>query len=418
VRLSSVSLRNYRSFEKVDFELGDLNVLIGTNASGKSNIVSSLKLLRDYMEYGLNDVIARQGGPEYIFTKYSDQPEKETRLVFIFDHVAKSQLGPFEETNYTTQISKLKFDITLKSISEQIKDRLILTSRIQVSSKKTNERKQEVDFIINYSEGRFTTSLRIVKGNKSKLVKKKQIIQDYYPFLDFLERQMKQSNAIEKRETFLNSSMIFLNPRPDFAELGFYNFDPKVLKKPRELSYKAKLSEDGDNLAAVLNDAFQEKDRKKRIMLAFRSFYPAVKDIGVESSIGGSVIVRAEEEYRVKLKLPANFMSEGMLFVLMIITAINQEDKKIIVIEEPERYIHPSLIARLMNFFKSNSESKQIVITTHSPVVVENTELDQILVLDRKKDTGVTTIRGPKDNIDQQLIDEIGLGELFDNNLI
>ena len=64
--IKRIKATNFKSFENLDIELGKFNVLIGANASGKSNFVSIFKFLRDIVTSGLDNAISMQGGIEYL----------------------------------------------------------------------------------------------------------------------------------------------------------------------------------------------------------------------------------------------------------------------------------------------------------------------------------------------------------------
>jgi predicted ATPase len=66
MKIKKIHLRNFKNFEDVTVALGDMNVLIGANASGKSNFLSALKFLRDIQQFGMEDAVSLQGGIEYI----------------------------------------------------------------------------------------------------------------------------------------------------------------------------------------------------------------------------------------------------------------------------------------------------------------------------------------------------------------
>ena len=60
--IKRIRISNFKSFKDVDLELDDLNLIIGSNASGKSNFVQVLKFIKDFMQYGLDSAISIQGG--------------------------------------------------------------------------------------------------------------------------------------------------------------------------------------------------------------------------------------------------------------------------------------------------------------------------------------------------------------------
>ena len=72
-----IQVENFKSYRNLDVTLGRLNVLIGANASGKSNFVEIFRFLHDIATYGLNDAISLQGGAQYLLNVHS---ERERRL--------------------------------------------------------------------------------------------------------------------------------------------------------------------------------------------------------------------------------------------------------------------------------------------------------------------------------------------------
>jgi predicted ATPase len=113
------------------------------------------------------------------------------------------------------------------------------------------------------------------------------------------------------------------------------------------------------------------------------------------------------------MRLSAIEESEGTIFLTSIVTAVeNSSSGGIILLEEPERYIHPSLIARLSTYLKASADKNQIVITTHNPVFLRGLNREDIFVLERNYTTGVTTLRAPNSDLldfglDEMLIDKI-----------
>src|SRR3972149_11404679 len=64
--IKTIKVKNFKSFKELQVDLGKFNVLIGANASGKSNFVQVFKFLRDIESHGLDNAISLQGGPEYL----------------------------------------------------------------------------------------------------------------------------------------------------------------------------------------------------------------------------------------------------------------------------------------------------------------------------------------------------------------
>ena len=64
--IKRIHIENFKSFSVIDVELSRLNVVIGSNAAGKSNFISVFKFLRDIARHGIVNAIAMQGGADYI----------------------------------------------------------------------------------------------------------------------------------------------------------------------------------------------------------------------------------------------------------------------------------------------------------------------------------------------------------------
>ena len=64
--IKRITISNFKSFDKLDIELGKFNILIGANASGKSNFLQIFAFLRDITNHGLDNAISMQGGIAYL----------------------------------------------------------------------------------------------------------------------------------------------------------------------------------------------------------------------------------------------------------------------------------------------------------------------------------------------------------------
>ncbi|MDO9098640.1 MAG: AAA family ATPase, partial [Candidatus Methanoperedens sp.] len=132
-----------------------------------------------------------------------------------------------------------------------------------------------------------------------------------------------------------------------------------------------------------------------------------------------SLIFKLREIYSENQYLPASFLSDGTIYITALIIALYFDSKPIIIIEEPERNIHPYLISRLVNMMKEVSEEKQIIVTTHNPEVIKHAGLENIYLVSRDKE-GFSTISKPseKEEVKIFLENEMGIEELYIQNLL
>ena len=144
---------------------------------------------------------------------------------------------------------------------------------------------------------------------------------------------------------------------------------------------------------------------------------PFVEDVAVEPFSDKSLLMMLEESYAPETLFPATFISDGTINVIALIVALYFEEHSVVMIEEPERNIHPHLISAVVEMLKDKAEKKQILVTTHNPEVVEHAGLENLLLISRHKD-GFSRVSRPseKEMVNTFLKNEIGLGDLYVHN--
>ena len=103
----------------------------------------------------------------------------------------------------------------------------------------------------------------------------------------------------------------------------------------------------------------------------------------------------------------------------MILALYFEERSNIIILEEPERNIHPKLLANLISAAEDVSKEKQIIITTHNPEFLKHANINDIRLVDRDID-GKTKINAPADNliVKEFLKNDLGIDDLFLQGLL
>jgi predicted ATPase len=117
--------------------------------------------------------------------------------------------------------------------------------------------------------------------------------------------------------------------------------------------------------------------------------------------------------------LPAAFLSDGTIDVIALIVILYFERKSVVVIEEPERNLHPSLISKLVELFKDASRLKQIIVSTHNPEIVRYSDPGQLILISRDA-SGSSRAERPvdKEQVQRFLREEISMHELYVENLL
>ena len=146
---------------------------------------------------------------------------------------------------------------------------------------------------------------------------------------------------------------------------------------------------------------------------------PFITNIKVKANYDKSIFYSITEKYSSK-EFRSNFLSDGTANIIAIIIALYFEtNNRIIILEEPERNVHPKLMSKILEMAEETSNNKQIIITTHTPELIRNSNNDSILFVRRKKN-GFSTISKPGTNetVLTFLKNEIGIDELFIEGLL
>lgn len=204
-----------------------------------------------------------------------------------------------------------------------------------------------------------------------------------------------------------------------FSDISVYNFDPKQPKRGIPFSGRTELEEDGENLAIVLKNIFEDKNKKRKFSNLIKDILSFVEDLGVTIFADRSLLIKLKEKYSGNKFLPAPLISDGTINITTLLVALYFEEKPLIIIEEPERNIHPYLISRIIDMMKEVSNKRQIITTTHNPEMLKQVNLEDILFISRDKNGFSKIIRPYKQKeVEIFLKNELGIDEIFTKNLL
>lgn len=147
----------------------------------------------------------------------------------------------------------------------------------------------------------------------------------------------------------------------------------------------------GHGLPGLL-DAIRDRGdgRFEQIRDELRSLFPSVHLLQLQPVSETEKVVQVE--LRDGIRVPAEFMSEGLLFFLGFSAVAKADGVSLLLIEEPENGLHPGRIAEVMKVLRKVSESTQVLLTTHSPLVVNELSGDEVSVLTRREPEGTKAV--------------------------
>jgi Predicted ATPase len=229
MNIKRIRVTNFKSFEKLEVDLGKFNVLIGANASGKSNFVRIFEFLRDIENVGLNNAVSMQGGVEYLrninigasenfsLKVVSDRglrlPGKRTKEGFIRIKTYET-IYEFALKFKGKQKGGLGFEIAQDKLTQKCEF-------VRVKRHKEEEEKEKIgsgEISISCTKGKVKIELPKLEGVSIKE-------DDIFP--PFLREVKLPPNTLLLETHFF---FLFLLSKA-FSDISIYDFDPKLPKK-------------------------------------------------------------------------------------------------------------------------------------------------------------------------------------------
>ena len=416
VRIKRIEVKNFKSFKDLKVDLGKFNLIIGANASGKSNFVSIFKFLKDIATLGLDNAISLQGGIEYLRNMSIGASEPLSVKI-----VCESEQPPTVPRFFRTDADLININV-YETIYEFalgfngkgsefmiIKDELRQKCRFS-RLKSLREKSEEIKIL---GDGEIVISRRGEKIKVGLNLPEKVPLKKEHILPLFL-----QEGKLSEHELLMETKYFSI---PVIGKISIYDFDPKLSKEAVPITGKAELEEDGSNLSIILKNILENKESRRKLFNLVKNILPFVEDLDIEKFPDTSLLFKLKESYFRAQYLPASFISDGTINTIALIIALYFEKKPFIIIEEPERNIHPSLISRVVEMMKdaSKTQKKQIIVTTHNPEFVKYAGLENILLISRDKD-GFSRISRPADKAEIKtfLKNNIGIEELYLQNLL
>ena len=415
-----LNVSNFRSFKnlKID-DLRNLTILVGANASGKSNFVEIFRFLRDISNHGLRNAISMQGGIEYLGNVSIGYSKPLT--IKVVCEVDESFATDHEDKIIGVETTQLTYEFGLQ-FEEKESDFQIIKDIL----------KREYKFVeLHKDNEKFIEKKKIGSGQVSLFRKNDELDFNYKLPKNLLSMDIKKlvffmppedKRNLPSKTLLLETPFFTILPflyRTPFNDIPLYNFDPKLPRRSTPITGKRELEEDGSNLAIVLKNIIENEDKKRKFTNLVSDLLPFVEDIQVERFMDKSLFFVVQEEYNEKIYLPASLLSDGTIAVTSLITALYFEKKSISIFEEPIRNIYPALVPKMMDMMKEVSKEKQVIVTTHNPQVVKHAGLDNLLFIQRDKQ-GFSAVSRPvnSNEIKVFLKNEIGIDELFAKGLL
>ncbi len=345
-RIESLRVENYRALRKVELDnLTPMTVLLGPNGSGKSTIFDVFNFLSECFQYGLRHAWDRRGRGKELKTRGSNGPvvfdlkyRERSRTPIITYHLAidEGKKGPevveeWLQWRRSTRGQPFRFLDFRRGVGRAVSGELP-----DAEDKRKDTELRSPDLIAANTLGQLAEHPRVAAL--------REFITDWYV------------------------SYLSIDQTRNQPEAG-----------PEE-----RLSKGGENLSNVIQYLKeQHPERLDHIFSILRQRVPRLERVDADPMPDGRLLLQIKDAPFEKPIL-AKFASDGTLKLLAYLTVLHDpEPPRFIGIEEPENFLHPRLLPELGEECRAASERSQLLITSHSPFLLNAMRAEEVRVLYR-----------------------------------
>ena len=385
-RITRVWAKNFRSIADVSFELDPLTILVGPNASGKSNLLDILRFIKDALR-DLEVAVSSRQGMDGVARHGAGDGGADVEMGVVAIMRNRHTEGGYYSVEYgfaltcmgnggyrvSREYGKVREGGGSDAVEFRIEEGNLAASEFCIGGTKHSFSSYDVDLLINFDTDRLALST-IARAS----------------------RPLVRDSEISGEAALLHGVMREFHRK--LTGMRFYHIFPNTIREPKRSSNALSLEEDAANLASIIIKGFDrvEPGSTGRLREDVELLLPGVSDIGVDA-VGGYLVVKLKRDaIGGDPWLDLSMESDGTIRLLGLVVALYQQPYlPVIGIEEPELTAHPDALAVLADMVNEAARRSQVIVTTHSPDLIDfltnYRTVENLRVVEL--DGGVTTVR-------------------------
>ncbi len=351
-QLSKLVLKGYKSIAECALPMGAINVLIGANGAGKSNFIGFFKLIGRILDEQLQVYVGDVGGPDAVLHYGRKKTESLDAELYFGNNGYRFKLKPTQDNRMMFAHEALWWN---------------------------------------------------VRG-------------EWHPDSGHFETRFKERNGY---------GSIWDHAVPAMRSWRVYHFHDTstsaMVKQVHGLNDNEYLREDARNLASFLNRLKeQHATHYQRIVKSVQMVAPFFGDFLFRPYAGNVEKIQLEwTEAGQDIPFTASALSDGTLRFICLTTVLLQPEDFMpasILIDEPELGLHPFAITMLGAMMKSTSQQHQIIVSTQSVELVNEFDVEDLIVVDKKE--GASNFTRPDPAALHEWLQDYSLGDLWKKNIL
>ena len=378
--LKRIKIQGYKSLVDLELNLKPLSVLVGPNASGKSNLLDALQLL--------SRITTSQTLENAFEPPYRGHPLES----FTFGDEGIKSLLEKEIVSFSIEVDVQLSTAVIEGVNQRIQEiRETAAKNTEEGNKPASDRlppvrEKDLRYRIEIEMLPKQGILRVADEYLAALTDEGQPKQSRKPFLERLENRLHlrmegQAHPLYY-ERYLDYSILSRSHYPphyphltamqrELANwLTFYLEPREQMRLPNPVKAVHNIGSMGEDLAAFLN-ALQVLNTQQfeSVEKSLHTMIPSITGIEVSVNELGEVELNLHEGEK---RISARLLSEGTLRILGLLALVgSKEPPTLIGFEEPENGVHPRRIQRIARFLETRMllEDVQFIVTTHSSLL-------------------------------------------------
>jgi predicted ATPase len=369
--IERLNIRNFKCLRDVTVDFAPLTVLIGLNDSGKTSILEAIHVLGRMASEKVPEVFSGAFAPEGLTWKHDPSARMDWQLQG--KHAAKD----------------FTFCFAITRGAEVVLDDFSTWQGLRASKEASSSK------------------IMLSGAGPTELLTPRPI--DYSAV----------AVAVQSgREVFKQAASAFVSH-------GRLRLDPDALRKRTVTQPGLTLSPSGDNLAAVLDALLTGPDRKSvtDMEAALGTAIPTLQGVSTPSAPGGKPGEKTIEfvlagDARPPVTIPCELASDGAMLMTAYLTLAYSETPDVLLVEEPENGLHPGMLASVIQLLRDMTTGKvgvrprQVILTTHSPLLLNYAKPEEIRIVRRDEAGTNVTPMSAVAGLNELLV-EFGVGELW-----
>ncbi|MCK2175994.1 AAA family ATPase [Enterobacter asburiae] len=331
--INTLHIQNYRSIRDMSLELEQLNIVVGPNGTGKSNIYKAIHLMHSAAQGQFSQALANEGGILKVFwagKTRSDQLRRMNLAVETETYEYELQVGFVEKLPYPSQF---QLDPVIKEES------IWLSGQHRRPSSQLMKRKNQAVFLNNVHHEKVTHSGTLYE-NESVFG---QLGEPHlYPEVSQMRESLRNWRFYHEFSVASGSAM-------RAPQVGF--------RSPA-------LASDGANLAAAFQTIVEIGDELLLMRILDQAFPGCVF---YSDNTGGRFRMMMQREGLSRPLEPAEFSDGTLRFLCLAVALLSPRPPAFIALNEPENSLHPQMLPALASLIAEASRYSQIWLTSHSP---------------------------------------------------